>query len=1263
MDPSAGAVQAFAYDLRKLRREAGDLTYRVMAARVHYSVTTLSQAAAGERMPSLAVTLAYVAACGGDAAEWERRWRATVEDAVAQAAADDGPDAPYLGLNRYEFADRERFFGRERLVAELVTLVRRRRFVAVFGPSGSGKSSLLRAGLLPALAPAPGGPRRPVSTRVITPGDRPARTHAALLTAREPGRETVVVVDQFEEVFTLCGDAAERTEFINLLLAARERGSGLRVVLGVRGDFYGRCADHDGLVRALRDANLLVGPMSPDEVRAAVGKPAAAAGLVVERALTARVVADVAAEPGGLPLMSHALLETWRRRRGRMLTLEAYETSGGVRGAVALTAERVYAELSPEQAALARWVLLRLVNPGDGAPDTRRPVDRAELDTGSPADVDRVLERLAQARLLTLDGSTVDIAHEALLSSWPRLRGWLDEDRDRLRVHRRLAAAAQTWRELGRDPGALYGGIQLATAEQQLHTAELNAAERDFLDASRAARELRERAATRNTRRLRALVAGLTVLLVLAAASGLVAWRQNETSRRQRIQAAALRLTAVADGRRFVDPASAMLLSVAAWRTTDTPETRSALLAALAQREQDAFAEPDPEPGAERFLTADGRTLVSVGAKAVLTWDVATHRRTATAPGLDADAWSVLTDVSPDGRTLALSTDRGIQFRDLASGRLSGVLPDATQDESGSFGPSGRIFLRDVTDPGTGRTGVQIWDLRQRRMLFHQPLESAGPEGTLHADAGADDRTVAFCSSGRPLEVWDVVRRKRLPALTASGVRQGCVQHARLTPDGRTLVVVVGAGVRVWDVASGRLRAVFAQPGIEEIAVSPDGAFVVTSDADDIRLWRTGESDRPVFRHPLAGEEPTQLRLDVAQRRIRYLDSFSGSVVRTLDVTGAVEPAWHAEPLEAAVFSPGGATLATMPRTGDHARWQLWDGRTGRRGRELPGDLCPADPAGPEPSPDLIPLAADSDEPRVGIGQGDSCLSLLTFDAAGRTAAYAAGPTPPELPVLFPVWDLAAGRAARTLRLAEPPDDPEQQTVNEANGIALSPDGATLLISHTPEGEVTEIWDVRRGVRTGTVPDVGGEALVIRPDGALLVTSHDQLVDLRSRRVEQRALGVGDTSVLAFSPDGRYLAAGDHLGRVTLWDGDVRRRLGVYPGTSADGTEAVSGLAFSPDGRTLAVAGSAGTLQLWDTSAHLRLGAPLPTPGDAQLAVAFSPDGEQLSAVGQHTGLRTYPVGSRAVAAEVCGRAGGTLSRAVWAAYLPEAPYRDVCPR
>lgn len=347
LEAGDGPVVRFAEELRTLREKAGHPTYRELARRTHYSVASLSTAADGRKLPTLAVTIAYVRACGGDTVAWERRWHNVAAELATAANTPaieptDGNPPPYLGLAAFQPEDADRFFGRERLVEELTAKLSRERWVAVFGASGTGKSSLLRAGLIPRLRT-----ERPSSVVVLfTPGPHPLKEcvdklagHAAgtpdqsangsavdphpvhrmlrqVLTAHPEEAEVVLVVDQFEEIFTLCRDHEERARFLDeLVTAVKAEDSRCRVVLGVRADFYAQCTRHAALVDVLRSA-LVVGPMTPDELRKAILCPAVRAECTVEAALLATLVAQVNEQAGVLPLLSHALLETWRRRRG-----------------------------------------------------------------------------------------------------------------------------------------------------------------------------------------------------------------------------------------------------------------------------------------------------------------------------------------------------------------------------------------------------------------------------------------------------------------------------------------------------------------------------------------------------------------------------------------------------------------------------------------------------------------------------------------------------------------------------------------------------------------------------------------------------------------------------------------------------------------------------------------------------------------------------------------------------------------------------------
>ena len=483
-------------------------------------------------------------------------------------------DPPYKGLQSFDEADAEHFLGREQLTARLVNRLRQNPFLAVVGASGSGKSSLVRAGLVPALRGgqplADGGlpptgssrwairlltptahPRDALAVAVTSP-DAPPDAAAALaaqlaadsgalaaaargLLAAEDRPRLLLVIDQFEEVFALARDAAERRALFDNLVAALDPAADhpISVVVALRADFYARFAEHDGLRDLIARHQEYIGAMSRDELFRAIVAPAARGDWKLQEGLVELMLDDAGDEPGALPLLSHALLETWLRRRGRTMTLSAYAESGGVRGAIAKTAETIFQQrLTPEQRPIARAIFVRLTELGeradDGTPDTRRRALFSELITRAtdPQTLDAVLRILVDARLITTgvvpptDTQVVEVAHEALIREWPTLRAWLDQDREGLIRHRQLTQDVNDWLKLGRDPGALYRGARLARVQEW--TADpsdpLSLTEVEFLDASRAAaaRDARARLVQR------ALVVGSAVLLVVAV---LAAWQ------------------------------------------------------------------------------------------------------------------------------------------------------------------------------------------------------------------------------------------------------------------------------------------------------------------------------------------------------------------------------------------------------------------------------------------------------------------------------------------------------------------------------------------------------------------------------------------------------------------------------------------------------------------------------------------------------------------------------------------------------------------
>ena len=1259
LDEGAGPVQEFAAGLRELRAAGGSPTYREMARLTGCGATTLSQAAGGRRMASLSTVLAFVTACGGDTGEWERRFRETVEQEAAVRRAAAGTESPYRGLARFEPGDRELFFGRDVLVGRAVELVGRRRVSVVVGASGAGKSSLLRAGLVPALQQRSPGRAPLAALRIFTPGGQPVRTHAERLVPAPGAGDTVVVVDQFEEVFTLCQDPAERDRFISLLLGALDGGSRLRVVLGVRADFYGRCAEHPDLAAALQDAGLLVGPMGPAELRQAVVRPAAAAGLIVERDLTARIVADVEQEPGGLPLMSHALLEIWRRRRGRVLTLEMYEAVGGIHGAITTTAETLYAALSPARASEARRILLRLVTPGEGAQDTRRPATRAELETGSPA-TGPVLEQLVAARLVTLGGEQVDLAHEALISAWPRLRSWIEQDRERLRLHRRLTEAARSWDDLGRDPGALYRGAQLALAADAFdqedredrggfHGREmLTAAESAFLTASLTARDHEARAAARGTRRLYALTATLTVLLVLAVTAGLTARSQNRAADRARGLALSRQLAAESGSLLGKNNDTAMLLAVQAYRTSPTTEAKNALAAAdaLPLRRTITGGNGTVDPLA---FSHDGRTLVWADDGSLMRANLTDYRpHSLAAPEILPDS-SV--GFSPDDRTL-LTADGSyeVQQLDLATGKPRNTLPS-----------DGRVISHWISPDGHTLAEIRA------------PRPSAAPDRpdtlVIHDTVSGATRTTDLAGTVHPIGPDDV-------------------RILGLSPDRRTVVTRAKSGdTTLRDTFTGRVRAQLDDIYIPDgpyvrVIFSPDGRFLVAvppyNDGDDVELWDTATGRRVRILTAAAAEsvEPapvTSLAYSPDGRTLAA-GSKDGSLWLWNTVTGysATTFTGYTSPVTALAFSPDGTTLASGDADGTV---RLWD----PAGMPGPGTYLSAFPRSLGMPSYLRPaFSPDGRTLITGIGDGGGA-ELRDTAGTGRSAPLFRWPNPrppgpgtwtmPRAEVAFTgtTWLLALDNG-RTLRIRDTAGHDRTVTASQKQW-ALSQDGRTLA---TSDGTTLRLWDTGSGrTRTAlklTTPDNAVIDLTQSPDGRTLAVrtvrgdvriiqaTGNHLRPLSAFRVPAARRGVAAWLVL--SPDGRTLATEKSSRGLRLWTTSTGRQRRVIISTAGIGSAPV----FSPDSRAVA-AGDATGARIWDVATG-RIRQTVTTRMFAEM-LAFSPDGRVLAlsdSIGASLTRTVTPADPTALPARLCTAAGRSLTPKERATYVPGPPAQLVCP-
>ena len=446
---------------------------------------------------------------------------------VPEAAQATTTECPYLGLAPYGVADADGFFGRDREIEVCLSRIKAVPLLAVVGPSGSGKSSLVRAGVTARLR------RQGAEVAVITPGARPLEALAAL-----GSWSGALVIDQAEETFALCEDPDEREHFLAALV---EHASIAPVVVALRADRMGDLSAYPAFANLVEHGLFLLSAMSDDDLRAAIEGPAGQAGLLVEPGLVDLLVREVEGEPGALPLLSHALRETWLRREGRNLTVAGYQASGGIRGAIAQSAEDVYARLGPDQRQLLRDLLLRLVTPDAEGEPVRVRMPRRQVIVDPTQDA--LVDVLASFRLVTSDDGVITLAHESLARAWPRLRGWLEDNVEGQRILHHLAASADAWDQFGRPDSELYRGVRLthALGWLQASTPELTATERDFLEAAitgaaleRRSAEDRAREQARMIRRLRGVLAGALALLILAVVTGALALRQTRVAGRER---------------------------------------------------------------------------------------------------------------------------------------------------------------------------------------------------------------------------------------------------------------------------------------------------------------------------------------------------------------------------------------------------------------------------------------------------------------------------------------------------------------------------------------------------------------------------------------------------------------------------------------------------------------------------------------------------------------------------------------------------------
>jgi WD40 repeat protein/serine/threonine protein kinase len=1185
------------------------------------------------------------------------------------ATEDFQPENPYKGLRAFQASDNQDFFGREKLIAKLMNRMSEKgeysRFLAVVGPSGSGKSSLVKAGLIPALWRGGIAGSEKWFVVEMLPSARPldeleialmkvAANHAANLKellhrdayglARianlilpNDGSELVLVIDQFEEVFTMSDDEAARQQFLDLLYAAvTDARSRVRVIMTLRADFYDRPLHYNHFGEMIRSRLETILPLSAEELQSAIHKPAERVGLVFEEGLVASMVANLTYQPGALPLLQYALTELFEHRKGRLLSREAYETIGKSTGAVARRADEIYEGFDEAGKAATKQLFLRLVTVTDGADDTRRRVSRMELlALGDESElIEEVIDTYSSYRLLTLDNDpisrtpTVELAHEAILREWQRLREWLNESRDELRIQRQVSVMTKEWTDAKRDKSFLARGIRLERFGAWVENTQISLTpiEREFISKSIDERQAEaEKEAEQQARetvlkmRSQRFLQGLVTVLVIATLGAFA------------LSAYAFSAQQAAEAERDVSQELAIVNGSQLALSNNNGDLARALANVINLGD-------NPSGQAQMAL---GDAMYPVGTVRVLTStrDIANDE--------NANIGNVSGVVfSPDSQSVFVGDASQISQWNIQDGSVRHVFEGHEDRVLGlAVSPNGQYLL------SGDYSGVLIlWDVASGDIVKTLFLDSEN----IREDADRITAT-AFDPTGTQAMVGQQdgsLLLLSIPDLEISHRFEGhtdTIGGVAISPDGQlALSGSFDTTLRLWNFQTKELIHVFSAEngghtaGVTSVAFSPDSRRAVSGSYDvSMILW---DLTTKTLEYRFSESEPVSTVAFSADGTMIISGAFfSPTLWHVESKSPLAELAGHSREVFGVAFSPDGQFAATrsLDRT-----IRIWDVKHGAETRTVPLPL---------PMPIVLSQSSNGRYFLLGTGGLDAFRDfpgeIILYDVArGERIRNFGEPIPnlntyalvfspdsrlaasssflwqqPNIPILT-IWDVETGEALRTLNA-------HTSTVYT---LAFSPDGRNLLSGSETNDAAVLLWDVETGemlrrydsvsnTSHGTIRHLiygldGTRAYIGYADGSVIELELVSGNVLRSFGSDE-ARHTQPVGSMALSPDGQSLVTGSEDAKAILWNLETGQVIHTFVGHLA----AILDLSFSPDGRWIFSVGDSYVMQ-WDVASGEAVRR---FPHFAAHDVAVSLDGQSVYSTGFDFVLRTWRIDSQ----------------------------------